>query len=54
MFESIDGAYGYVPGDPEAYFEALQNALEDNAGIAEVVNSIVDALPIEYPSNVDF
>lgn len=53
MLKSKDGAYEYTPGDPEAYFEALQRALEDNELVAEIVDNIVAALPFDNPNTVE-
>jgi hypothetical protein len=53
MLKSKDGAYEYTPGDPEAYFEALQRALEDNEPIVEIVDNIVAALPFDNPNTVE-
>lgn len=54
MLKSKDGAYEYTPGDPDAYFEALQEALEDNKPVADIVDQIITALPFEEPPDVQF
>lgn len=53
MMESEEGAYSYSAGDPDAYFSALQSALEDNEAIISILNTMIDSLPIDDPETVD-
>jgi len=52
LLKSTDGTYEYTPGDPEEYFEVLQQALEDNKVVADLVSDIIAALPFEEPTTV--
>jgi len=51
--KSKEGCYKYNPGDPDAYFESLKLALEDHSPVADVVDEIVAALPLDDLSNFE-
>jgi hypothetical protein len=53
LMKSEENAYSYTAGDPDSYFSALKQALEDNEEVIDIIDTIIKDLPVDDYEEVD-